>query len=209
MLIKFVYSKIMKKIRGSAVLNSKLGLDCKVEAGSSLVNVLMDRHSFCGYDCEIYNAEIGAFCSIANEVVIGGGNHPMGWVSTSPVFYSGRDSVKMKYSQHERTPPKNVIIGHDVWIGQKALVKQGVTIGTGAVVGMGSVVTNSVPPYAIVAGNPARIIRYRFDTAIIKRLLKSEWWLLPSSDLKKYADEIEHVERFLDLLDEKENSNKL
>lgn len=199
----------MKKIRGSSIRNSKFGFDCKIEAGSSLVNVSMDRHSFCGYDCEIYNADIGAFCSIANEVVIGGGSHPMSWVSTSPVFYSGRDSVKTKYSQHERTTPLNVVIGHDVWIGQKALVKQGVTIGTGAVVGMGSVVTKSVPPYAIVAGNPATIIRYRFDANTIKRLLKSEWWLLSSSDLEKYANEIADVELFLDLKNEKENSNKL
>tara|TARA_B110001450_G_C17590920_1_gene468932 strand:+ start:377 stop:886 length:510 start_codon:yes stop_codon:yes gene_type:complete len=169
----------------------------------------MDRHSFCGYDCEIYNTTIGSFCSIANEVAIGGGNHPMNWVSTSPVFYAGRDSVRVKYSEHERKKPHRTIIGHDVWIGQRVLIKQGVQIGTGAVVGMGSVVTKSVPPYAIVAGNPATIIRYRFDSNTINKLLKSEWWLLPSSNLKKAANKITDVERFLDLVNEKENSNKL
>ena len=209
MLIEHMYSKFMKKIRGSSIRNSKFGFDCKIEAGSSLMNVSMDRHSFCGYDCEIYNADIGAFCSIANEVVIGGGSHPTNWVSTSPVFYSGRDSVKMKYSQYDRTSPLRVTIGHDVWIGQKALIKQGVKIGTGAVVGMGSVVTKSVPPYAVVAGNPSRIIRYRFDGEIIERLLQSEWWLLPSTDLKIFAKEIKNVELFLELLDEKENTDKL
>lgn len=207
--LRYIYSKLMKKIRSSSMLNTKLGYDCKVESGSSLVHVTMGRHSFCGYDCEIYNADIGSFCSIANEVIIGGGAHPMNWVSTSPVFYTGRDSISTKYSQHEREKPHKIVIGHDVWIGQKALIKQGVEIGTGAVIGMGSVVTRSVPPYAIVAGNPASIIRYRFDQKTIKSLLESKWWLLPSSNLKKYASAITDVNLFLDLANEKKNFDKL
>lgn len=209
MLLKFIYSKILKKIRSSSIRNSKLSYDCKVESGSSLINVNMDRHSFCGYDCEIYNTDIGSFCSIANEVVIGGSNHPMDWVSTSPVFYEGRDSVRIKFAEHVREKPNKTIIGHDVWIGQKALIKQGLQIGTGAVIGMGSVVTKSVPPYAVVAGNPASIIRYRFDEDTIAKLLKSRWWLLTPQDLKKCAKDITNVELFLDIVNEKENFNKL
>jgi len=68
------------------------------------------------------------------------------------------------------------VIGNDVWVGAAALVLKGVTVGDGAVIGAGSVVTKDVPPYAIVTGNPAQIIRYRFDDATIKRLLSSTWW---------------------------------
>ena len=92
-------------------------------------------------------------------MIIGGGMHPMDWVSTSPAFYIGRDSVKAKFATHTREPVKKIIIGHDVWIGQYALIKQGITVGTGAVIGMGSVVTKDIPDYCVVVGNPARIIK--------------------------------------------------
>ena len=137
----------------------------------------MGRHSFCGYDCEITNTEIGSFCSIANNVIIGGGMHPMDWVSTSPAFYIGRDSVKAKFATHTREPVKKIIIGHDVWIGQYALIKQGITVGTGAVIGMGSVVTKDVEPYSIVAGKPACLINHRFNEDIVQKLLHSKWWV--------------------------------
>ena len=98
-----LFSKALKKLRFSAIRNSRIDKTSKVESGSNLVNVSMQKHSFCGYNCEIFNAEIGSFCSIANNVVIGGAMHPITWVSTSPVFYDGRDSVKKKYSTHKRT----------------------------------------------------------------------------------------------------------
>ena len=84
----------------------------------------MDTHSFCGYNCEIANSEIGSFCSIANGVIIGGGIRPMDWVSMSPVFYEARHSVKAKFATPKREPVKRTIIGHDVWIGQNVLIKQ-------------------------------------------------------------------------------------
>lgn len=119
----------------------------------------MDRYSFCGYNCEMINVEIGSFCSIANGVVIGGEMHPLEWISTSPVFYEGRDSIDMKFSEHKRKKGLKTIIGHDVWIGQNSLIKQGIKIGNGAVIGMGSVVTKDVAPYSIVAGNPTKLIK--------------------------------------------------
>ena len=96
MTISYLLAKVLKKIRGSAIVNSKIHKTSKVESGSHIVNTVFDRHSFCGYDCEIFNCDIGSFCSIANNVIIGGGMHPIDWVSTSPVFYEGRDSVKLK-----------------------------------------------------------------------------------------------------------------
>ncbi len=190
MKVVFYWFKVLKKLRGSGVKNSKIHQTSKIESGSNIVNVTMDKHSFCGYNCEIVNCKIGSFVSIANGVIIGGGMHPLQWSAMSPVFYKGRDSVKTKFSEHPREEVKTTIIGHDIWIGQNALIKQGVTIGTGAVVGMGSVVTKDVPPYAIVGGNPARIIRMRFDEKTSVALLKSEWWKLPESKLKKAAKDI-------------------
>lgn len=186
-MLTYLWAKVLKKIRGSAIINSKIHKTSKVEAGSHIVNSTFDRHSFCGYDCEIVNCEVGAFCSIANNVVIGGGMHPMDWVSMSPVFYAGRDSVTAKFSTHERDKDKRTVIGNDVWIGEKVLIKQGVRIGHGTVIGMGSVVTKDVGDYAIVAGTPAKEIRKRFNHDIAQRLLAIKWWEFSDEKLHEFA----------------------
>lgn len=198
--IRYLLFKFFKKLRLIGSKNSSIHNTSKLESGTSFVNSTIGKYSFCGYDCEITNTVIGSFCSIANGVVIGGGAHPIDWVSTSPVFYSGRDSVTAKFSEFERDAVRQTNIGSDVWIGQNAVIKQGVTIGSGAVIGMGSVVTKDVPPYTIVAGNPARMIRNRFEVELIKELLESEWWEMPDCELIKFANIIKSPEDFIDKL---------
>jgi acetyltransferase-like isoleucine patch superfamily enzyme len=203
MKLSYLWAKLHKKIRGCAIINSKIDKTSKVEAGSSIASTTFDRHSFCGYDCTIVNCEVGAFCSISNNVVIGGARHPMEWVSMSPVFSSRRDSVKKKFSKHDKGETPRTYIGNDVWIGEKALIKAGVLIGDGAVIGMGSVVIKDVPPYAIVAGCPAKIIRKRFDDDIIEKLLKIKWWAFDDALLERYAEYVTSPEDFIQEVEKK------
>ena len=172
----YIWNKVFKKLHRSAVVASSIHKTSKVEAESLIVNTIMDAHSFCGYNCEIINTRIGKYCSIASNVFIGGAEHPIDWIGTSPVFYKGRDSIRLKLSEYERPKEKVTHIGNDVWIGYRACIKAGVSVGDGAIIGMGAIVTKDVPPYAIVAGNPAKVIRYRFSEELIESLLKSQWW---------------------------------
>ncbi len=199
-LIRFLVFKLLKKSRLSAVRDSSVNSSAKIESGTSFVSSCIDRHSFCGYDCDIYLAEIGGFTSIANGVVLGGARHPMEWVSMSPVFYAGRDSVKSKFAEHKLIKSTKVIIGNDVWIGRSAIVLAGVKVGDGAVIGAGAVVTKDVPAYAVVAGNPARLIRYRFQEKIILELLAIQWWSFSDARLKELGEHFNDVEKFLSVM---------
>lgn len=196
-MVQYYWAKILKKLRGRALKNSVFARDSRAESGSHLVNVAMGKYSYCGYDCSIYNCEIGKFCSIANNVSIGGCKHPFEWVSTSPVFYKGRDSVKKKFSEYERDESLKTYIGNDVWIGEGCYIKAGVHIGNGAVIGMGSVVTKDVKEYAIVAGNPAHFIRWRFEESIRFEISKINWWDMKEEQLEKLSIYIKDPKKFL------------
>lgn len=204
MKIKYLVSKLIKKSRLSSVKNSSIHSSSKVESGTLFVDSSMGKHSFCGYDNEIVNTKIGSFCSIGNNVKIGGGEHPYDWVSTSPVFYKGRDSVKAKFSEFERNEILTTTIGNDVWVGQNSLIKQGVTIGHGSIIGMGSVVTKDIEPYTIVGGVPAKKIKLRFSEDTISQLLKSKWWELKENELNQVAKNIKNPKKFIESL---KNSN--
>jgi acetyltransferase-like isoleucine patch superfamily enzyme len=186
-MILTIYAKIIRRLRGSDITKSFVHKTSVVNSGSKLFSTSFNRYSYCGYDCKFINSDIGAFCSIASGVIIGGAHHPVEYVSTSPVFLSHKDSVRRKFSKHEYNPVRRTKIGSDVWIGERALVKSGVSIGHGAVIGMGAVVTKDVPPYAIVGGNPARIIRMRFSQAVIDGMLKLEWWNFSEEGLLRIA----------------------
>jgi acetyltransferase-like isoleucine patch superfamily enzyme len=193
----YVLSKVLKKARGCAVADSSIHPSSKAESGSTIIRTTFDRHSFCGYDCMFIDCDVGAFCSIAGRVTVGGARHPMEYVSTSPVFLSHLDSVKAKFSQHPYVWRTKTTIGHDVWIGEGVFIKGGVKIGHGSVIGMGSVVTKDVPPYGIVAGNPARLIRMRFRPELVEALLKLQWWNLPDHELRRLAPDFPDPEKML------------
>lgn len=121
---------------------------------------------------------IGAFCNIsADNVIIAGGNHPLSTVSTHAFFFHDKyHFVKDNHSIDDYANNEKIIIGNDVWIGANVSILPGVKIGDGAVLAAGAVVNKDVPPYAIVGGIPAKVIKYRFNEATITSLLKLAWW---------------------------------
>ena len=127
--------------------------------------------------------QCGRYCSIAPNVEVTEHEHPLDRFTTHVCTYRQRyqQIIKADFGQAPTLHPFEALvaaprIGHDVWIGSGTLLKRGITIGHGAVVGARSIVTRDVPPYAIVVGAPAKVIRYRFDDSIIERLLALEWW---------------------------------
>ena len=120
----------------------------------------------------VYRSRIGKYCSIGFGVSIGPGEHHVHRITTFPI--SSRTFYR--YDAGEFVDKGLTVVGNDVWIGNHATILQGIKIGDGAVIAAGAVVTKDVPPYAIMAGVPAKIIRYRFDEKIIEKLLKLEWW---------------------------------
>lgn len=198
MQFSYLYAKAMQRLRGKAIKNSNIHSTAIVYNGCNILGSSMGRYSYCGYDCQIVDTEIGSFCSISDHVFIGGAEHPIEWVSTSPVFQNVRHSGPVKrFANFEAPQSKRTVIGSDVWIGHGVTIKSGVIIGHGAVIGSNALVTKNVPPYAIVGGVPAKIIKYRFDQITINNLLEIKWWELSDDELNKYASKITTPDDFI------------
>ncbi len=162
-----------------------------------------------------FAAKIGRYCSFGEEVQIGRQNHPTTWISTSPAFYIGDRLFDLdagfngadQYHDYKfsfQGPPTRVkltTIGNDVWIGHGAYIAAGVTIGDGAIVAARAVVAKDVPPYAVVAGNPATIRKFRVPPQVIGQLLRLKWWRfapwqmthLDPSDLKEFINGLQKM----------------
>jgi len=134
---------------------------------------------------EVDKLIIGKYCSIGSGAVFmmaGNQGHRSDWVSTFPFYYQANI---FKESKNPYQKAGDTVIGHDVWIGSEAMILAGVTIGTGAIIAARAVVTKDVEPYAIVAGNPAKLIKYRFSETNIKTLLKEKWWENSEKEVKE------------------------
>ena len=152
-------------------------------------NVRIGRHTYFSQGVVWRDAVIGRYCSISYNVLIGAPQHQISHLSTHPNF--------------DRTPEGadglTTVIGNDVWIAGDVVIRRGTRIGDGAIVGAGAVVLKDVPPYSIVAGVPAKVIRYRFGEEVIRRLLELKWWDFDDETLM--ALPVDDVERCIDILE--------
>lgn len=177
--------------------NVKLGQDVFIGDNSNLNNVIIGNHTYTNSEVMIKDSEIGCYVSIGSKVLIGVGKHPVNMVSTHPAFYSNNKSFitfsdKMYFKESEK-----IEIGHDVWIGSNATIMCGVKIGHGSIVAFGAIVTKDVPPYSIVGGIPATILKFRFENDVIEKLLKIKWWEFNDQFMKLHFKEFHNVEGFI------------
>jgi len=166
---------------------SVINKQARIYRGAKVVNSTIGRFTYVGVGSWIIGTEIGSFCSIAQDVYIGLPGHTLDFISTSPIFTEKSNGTGFTWVNDNKLAYKNkrTVIGSDVWIGSGAKIISGNSVGHGAVIAAGAVVTKDVPPYAIVGGVPARIIRFRFDDRIVDRLLQTKWWTLPVDTLKE------------------------
>jgi len=143
------------------------------------------NYAWIGRNCTVTRATIGHYAGLANNISVGPGEHDTRRIANTALFTAD------PYSELTKAPCH---VGPDVWIGVDTVIRRGVSIGAGAVVGANSFVNKDVPPYAIVAGSPARHIRYRFTASQIDEIMKSEWWTF---DLEQARKILEHLEKRL------------
>ena len=155
--------------------------------------------SYCAHNVVIVNSDIGAYTSIGSNVSIGLFQHPTrGYISTFPGFHIAWRETPYLDAPRPFKVNNETIVGNDVWIGDSARIVSGVKIGDGAIIGAGAVVIKDVPPYAVVGGIPAKIIRYRFTDKQIELLLKEKWWDWPRARIVKYQSLIADEKGFFD-----------
>lgn len=192
--------KDYKVYDGAKVINSSLGSsviigedsfvkDCcfenkvQINRRNFIVDTKIGRCTYTGMNTVIKHADIGRFCSISWNVACGGASHDYEHISTSP-FYQLKQFGFV--DENEDVISETVKIGNDVWIGMNScIIPGGVKIGNGAVIGSGTVVTKDVPDYAVVVGNPSRILKYRFEDKVIECLNYIKWWNWPEKIIKE------------------------
>jgi acetyltransferase-like isoleucine patch superfamily enzyme/GT2 family glycosyltransferase len=184
--LKLLFTTSKTTLITSKLKDSSIGENVKLNEPFHISYSTIANYSYVSKNSNISYTEVGKFCSIGPNVICGWGVHPLHGVSTSPLFYSTLGQVNGEKwidsdSVQER---KKITIGNDVFIGMNVVILDGVTIGDGSVVGAGCIVSKDVPPYAIVVGNPMRIVRYRFEVPKVEKLIFSRWWDLPVDDLK-------------------------
>lgn len=176
-----------------------------IKNGNQIPDIGSFSYSFSPLD---HMMTIGRYCSIAMNVQFMGPEHPCSWATTAALGYQPSRIAALARADFGKPtgPPHRYMdfvplptIGNDVWIGQDVLLKRGITIGDGAVIAAGAVVVKDVPPYAIVGGVPAKVIRYRFSDYVMERMLLLRWWDYAEPDF--YGFPINEPERFLDVFE--------
>ena len=170
---------------GSTIIKSSFGKHVHINRNSMIRETQIEDYSYAGMQFVAMHCSIGKFSSISWNVSIGGANHDYNKVTTHSFLYnSSFGMIKDEEGLYDRYT-EVCEIGNDVWIGSGAQILRGVQIGDGAIIGAGTVVNKKVPPYAIVVGSPARIIRMRFEEKYIERMLQLKWWNFPSEIIRE------------------------
>lgn len=190
-------------IASTEIYDSLLGNAVAIHDGAALYQVRMGDFSYVSKDTNLNNVEVGKFCSIGSRVQIGLAPHPSRiFVSTHPAFYSHDNegcTLKLRANKIFDDAVPKTIVENDVWIGHNATIIGGITIGSGAVVAACAVVVKDVPPYAVVGGNPAKIIRFRFTEEQIAILLATKWWNWPLERIRQHLEDFSDIDKFTEL----------
>ena len=213
--IRAIWARLNHQYPSSHIsIKAKIGHNCTMEGknwicdGVRLNNVYLGYGSYVSTGGQLFNIRIGRYTSVGPRcIVLSGGNHPTSrFVSTHPCFYSKDTHVGFTYShqnlfnEYEYTDPENkymVEVGNDVWIASDVKLLPGIVIHDGAVIAAGAVVTKDVPPYAIVGGVPAKVIRYRFEKEQIESLLDFQWWNKDEKWIREHAGLFDDIDGFL------------
>jgi phosphonate metabolism protein (transferase hexapeptide repeat family) len=198
--IKKVLSKEPLILENSIIKDVYFGEYVEVGINNNIQESSIDDFSYTSEYCQIIYSEIKKFVNIASFVRLNPGQHPMKRVTQHHMLYRremfGFGSDDDSFFDWRRE--KKVVVGNDVWIGHNVTVMGGVTIGNGAVIGSGAIVTKDIPPFAIAVGNPAKVIKYRFDEKIIEKLEEIKWWDWDYEKIKSSIDEFNDIETFIE-----------
>jgi len=187
----------------ASAINCSFSQYNKLAEEVNIENTSLGDFTYISLRTRISNASIGKFCSIGPDCKIGLGMHPSNtFVTTHPAFFStAKQSLLTFADKNYFDESKTVTIKNDVWIGANVTVLDGVQISNGVIVAAGSVVTKDIPPYAIVGGVPARIIKFRFDENQIDKLLKTKWWDMDVEFLRKNYKSFHNIKDFIKFID--------
>lgn len=184
--------EIIKKLRALFFLpiyrfnHNKIKTTTYIRDSSGIKNSTIGDYCWINRYVGMNHVVMGNYCSIATHVLIGGMEHSVNFISTSARLSSKCYSDRITH------------IGNDVWIGSQVVIKQGISIGNGAVVGANSFVNKDVPPYAIVVGSPAKIIKYRFSKELIDEIEKSHYWDYKPDEAKQIIKRISNKYNLID-----------
>jgi virginiamycin A acetyltransferase len=182
----------------SRVVSCEIEPHVRIFPGASVMNCQIGTFSYVAEDTRIFRTGIGRFSSIGPNCRIGLGKHPTrGFVSTSPVFFSTAKQCGSTFVTSDRFQESAPVrIGNDVWIGANVTIVDGICVGNGAIVGAGAVVVSDVPDYSIVAGVPAKLIRFRFSETEIAFLAEFKWWEKDEEWIRQNYELFQDIQHF-------------